>query len=253
LAYTTRRIALPDGATLEGWHLPRADARGLVAVFHGFAASKESMLPQAAAFHRLGYAVFLVDFRGAGGSSGDSSTLGLRESEDVAATVAYIRQQWPDQPLVLYGASMGAAAILRAEAVAGLQPSALIIESPFDSLLTTTAHRTAAAGPGAGPAAALLLFWGGVQHGLNGFALNPADDAAAVRAPTLVLHGAHDPWVRVEEVERLVARLGGPKHLALFPQRGHMVLTRATQAEWTATVDGFLARALAGDYRPVME
>ena len=41
--------------------------------------------------HDLGYACFLVDFRGSGGSSGDATTIGYREADDVVRSVALQR------------------------------------------------------------------------------------------------------------------------------------------------------------------
>jgi alpha-beta hydrolase superfamily lysophospholipase len=62
----------------------------------------------------------------------------MREAEDVAAAFVYARESWPGQPIVLYGVSMGSAAILRAVAVEGVRPAGLILEGAFDRLLTTS-------------------------------------------------------------------------------------------------------------------
>src|SRR5207237_2938162 len=127
----------------------------------------ESLLTPAAAFHEMGYAVLLVDFRGTGGSSGQETTLGVREAADVARAVDYTQHTWPARPLVLYGVSMGAAAIMRAVATEGVHPAALILESPFDRLLDTVANRFHAMGLPAFPAAGLLVFWGSLQQGYD--------------------------------------------------------------------------------------
>ena len=89
---------------------------------------------------------------------------------------------------MLYGASMGAAAVLRA-AVGTVAPRAVVLEAPFDRLVTTVVHRFEAMGflaMLALPGAAVLVFWGSVDGGFNGFAHNPADYAARVAVPTLV-------------------------------------------------------------------
>jgi alpha-beta hydrolase superfamily lysophospholipase len=240
LSFSTHQVQLADGDTLEGWLIPHPNPRGIIAMFHGHAAAKESVLPQAAVFHRLGFDLFLVDFRGSGGSSGDTTTLGHREAEDVAATVAFIHQTWPERPLVLYGVSMGAAAVLRAMATTDLQPAALLLESPYDRLVTTVGRRIAASGAPAWPLAEMLVFWGGVQVGINGFDLNPVEHAAAVRAPTLLLHGGQDPWVTAEDSDAIVARLAGPRQLVRFPAARHEALVLAAPAPWQAAVATFL-------------
>lgn len=245
LAYSVHRVALPSGEALEGWFVPQSRPRGIVAMFHGYAASKESLLPAAAALHRLGFALFLVDLRGAGGSSGDTTTLGLREAADVAAAVDYVNTSWPDQPVVLYGVSMGSAAVLRAVAVHGLQPAALILESPFDRLLTTVRHRFEAVPAPAFPAAELLVFWGGVQQGFDGFAHNPADYAPVVVCPTLLMRGAGDAWVTAAELDGIADRLGGPRQVVEIAGASHHdTLVLAAPAQWRAATGAFLDRSV---------
>ena len=46
-------------------------------------------------FRKLGYSTLLVDFRGSGGSSEATTTIGVLEADDVAAAVAFARTTWP--------------------------------------------------------------------------------------------------------------------------------------------------------------
>ncbi len=61
LAFETVRFGGSSGAELEGWFVPHVEPRGIVLFAHGYGASKSSLLNEAAAIHRLGYAIFLVD------------------------------------------------------------------------------------------------------------------------------------------------------------------------------------------------
>ena len=110
LEYSVRQVEIADGGTLETWIVEHAAPRGVVLLFPGYASSKDSLLTPAAALHKLGYATMLVDFRGAGGSTGSDTTLGAREADDVAVAYAAAEQIWPGQIMVLYGVSMGSAA-----------------------------------------------------------------------------------------------------------------------------------------------
>src|SRR5205823_6308378 len=200
LPFTTHTIPVADG-TLEAWHVPAESARGLVLLVHGRGASKDCLLREAAAFRAFGLDGLLVDCRGSGGSSGSECTIGVREGEDVAVAVAFARQRWPGRRLGLYGQSMGSAAILRAAAHHAVAADAVILECPFDRLLTTVEHRFGAMGVPAFPLARLLVFWGGVQNGFDAFAHDPVAYAASVKCPALLMHGAHDVRVRPEEAE----------------------------------------------------
>ncbi|HKM56418.1 MAG TPA: alpha/beta hydrolase, partial [Isosphaeraceae bacterium] len=161
LTFETLQFQGKDGVSLEAWHLANSSAKGLVLLLHGYAACKASLLSEASAFHDLGYAVVLLDLRGSGGSAGNETTIGVYEAEDVAAVVESLRKKHPDQPLILYGQSMGSVAILRAIAENGVQPEAVVVECPFDRLLSTVENRFSAIGLPAFPCAHLLVFWGG--------------------------------------------------------------------------------------------
>lgn len=221
LPYDTHMIALPNGEQLEAWHVPHPQPRAIALMFMGYAGVKEGGLTPAAKLHQWGYSSLLVDFRGAGGSSRSDQTMGIREAEDVAAAYAYARATWPTTPVVLYGVSMGGAAALRAVAITDMQPAGIIAEAVFDTLVNTTRHRFDSFNVPASPAAEVLLFWGGVQLGVNPFAHNPIDYAARVEAPTLLLYGEHDPWILPAEREALLAALRGPVEVVVFPQQGH--------------------------------
>jgi alpha-beta hydrolase superfamily lysophospholipase len=239
LAFETHRLG-GNGVELEAWHVPHRQARGLVLLFHGYAACKAALLPQARAFHDIGFAVFLVDFRGGGGSSGSVTTIGVAEAEDVALAYAHARRLCPRRPLILYGQSMGAAAVLRAIAVHDVRPTAVVLESTFDRLLTTVCNRFTAMGLPTFPGARLLVFWGGVQHGFNGFAHNPVDYARAVRCPALLLYGTDDPWVSAAEQESIRDNLGGAVRLEVFPGAGHEELLSRQPERWRRVVAAFL-------------
>lgn len=88
---------------------------------------------------------------------------------------------------------MGAAAILRAVAVHGLRPDGLIVEAPFDRLVSTIGNRFTAMGLPATPFNHLLVMWGSLEIGANGFNHNPAEYAAQVHCPTLVLKVLDEP------------------------------------------------------------
>jgi uncharacterized protein len=233
--------AYPGGAgRLAGWYIPREQSAGLVVLFHGYAASKARLLPEARAFHELGYACFLVDFRGSGDSDGDRTSIGYHEADDVKQTILYARGRWPDQSLILFGQSMGAAAVLRALTRHSFQPHAVILECPFDRLLSTVEARFTVTGLPSFPAAQLLVFWGGMLHGYNGFGHNPVEYAHQVRRPVLLMHGTHDTRVSCGQIQSIYQNLGGEKQLHFFEGIGHESYVANRVDEWKANVAPFL-------------
>ena len=240
LAYTTHRFPTADGLTLEAWHVEAPESRGLVVLHHGYATSKASLIREARVFHELGYDTLLVDFRGGGGSDGRTTTLGYDEARDVAAAFHYAKGLGTRGPVALYGQSMGAAAILRALAEEGAAPAAAILECPFDTLLTTVKHRFQIMGLPAFPVAHLLVFWGGVQHGFNGFAHAPVDYAKKTRCPVLLLVGAEDPLSTVPEVRSILDNLAGSRQMQVFDRGGHGGQLSTDPGAWNQAVAEFL-------------
>jgi uncharacterized protein len=124
-SFETHRFPSGNGSTLDAWYMPGKDEGVIVALFHGYAASKSTLLPAAGVFHEIGVGTLLVDFYGSGESSGNDTTLGVEEARNVEATINFARRTWPNRKIVLYGASMGGAAILRAIAAEGAKPDAV--------------------------------------------------------------------------------------------------------------------------------
>lgn len=240
LEYATHRVKTSSGIELEAWYMPHPSPRAVAVMFHGYGGCKANLLHEAREVHDLGCAALLVDFRGSGGSTGDVTTLGVYESSDVTEACRLARTIVPDRPLVLFGRSMGSVAILRAIARDGLAPSAIIVECPFDRLLSTVENRFTAMGLPAFPCAELLVFWGGVQHGMNGFAHNPVEYAARVRCPVLLMHGDGDRRVSLPEVQNVFAALRGEKRFEVFRGTGHESYFAAQPDLWRQRVADFV-------------
>jgi uncharacterized protein len=241
LSYETHRIPLAKGEQLEAWFVPASTAsRGIILLFPPYGGSKQALLAPSKIFHELGYDTLAVDFRGVGGSSGNDTTMGVREAQDVAQAVGYVQRQWQGRPIVLYGASMGSVAVMRAVAQEGVVPTAIILESPFDRLLSTVRHRFEAMGVPAFPGAELIVAWGGWQQGIDGFGHNPVEDAQKIRCPVLLMYGEYDQRVTLGEVRSIFAALPGRKQLAVFPAVDHGSLAGDDPLKWQQQVQQFL-------------
>ncbi|MBI4783758.1 MAG: alpha/beta fold hydrolase [Oscillatoriophycideae cyanobacterium NC_groundwater_1537_Pr4_S-0.65um_50_18] len=243
LEYITQRIPVNQAEWLETWFIPAQSpmSRGTVLLFPGNGGSKaKQLLAPTQVFHNLGYDTLLVDFRGVGGSSGNTTTLGTREAKDVALATDYAQRTNLQHPFVLYGVSMGSAAILKAVAEEQINPDAVILELPFARLLDAVRSRLSAINVPIFPMAELLIFWGSIQHGFNGFTHNPVAYAHQVKFPTLLLHGRLDRWTTMAEINQIFQNLQGSKQLVIFPNTGHTLLVTVDQERWKQRVERFL-------------
>ena len=249
LACRAATVKSRDGLALAVWLLPAPDPRGTVLLFHGYTSCKANLLPEAVVLHDLGWSVVLADFRGSGDSQGRTTTLGWRESWDVAAVAAWADGEHLPGPRVFYGVSMGAAAILKAVGREGLAADALVLECPYDRLITTVRHRFEMVRVPAFPSAELMAFWGWLQTGCRAFALNPAEYAGNVRVPVLLLHGGRDPRVYVQDARAVADHLKGPVSFHVFPACAHQSYCRAEPEAYRRVVaqwlDGLRAPAVA--------
>ena len=131
----------PDGILLRGWYIPAPGAaRGTIIYCHGLSRTRVEMLPQAVFAHALGYNGLLFDLRHQGMSDGLITTLGYKERLDVEGAVRFaLGPQQASRPVIVWGVSMGAAAVLLAAAESP-DVAAAISDSSFDSFLGTVRH-----------------------------------------------------------------------------------------------------------------
>lgn len=241
--FQTRRIDVGPEIELEAWVMPVDASQGIVLLLHGYAGAKCDLLAEAQAFHEMGYVVWLVDFRGSGGSSENYTTIGFKEAEDVAATITRIHEDSGDAPLIVYGRSMGGAAVLRALHIHKSKVDAVIPESVFDRLQTTVDNRFRQMSLPAYPLANLLIFWGGICTGFNGSEHNPVVYAPSCDCPTLFLHGEIDPSATLQEARNVQAQSRDrDSELVVFERTGHTPTIEADFTHWKEAVSRLLSR-----------
>ncbi len=118
MAFAPVEFHASDGVRLEGWYVPAGSvARGTIIYGHGQNRTRVEMLPMAQFAHSLGYNGLLFDFRHQGASGGELSTIGYWERLDVEAAARYaLAREGAARPVIGWGVSMGAAAMLMAAA-----------------------------------------------------------------------------------------------------------------------------------------
>lgn len=218
----------------------KADSpKGSVILFHGYGGEKSSMLDKADIFLRLGYNALLVDFMGSGGSEGNQTSIGFHEAEEVKTAFDYVKARYGTN-IVLFGTSMGAVAIMKAQADYNPGVSSIIVECPFGTMLETVQARFSSMNVPSFPMANLLVLWGGVQNGFNAFKHNPASYAKSITCPVLLLSGEKDERVSMKEITRIFENLRGVKKLKTYALAGHENYLTKYEDEWTTDIEAFL-------------
>lgn len=229
---------------LECWEINVENAHGTVLLFHGYGNRKSSMLDRSSAFNKMGYNTVLMDFSGSGGSQGNTTTIGFRESREVKLCYDFYKQKNPDKPVILMGTSMGAAAIMKCVHDSQIQPDAIILECPFGSMYQAVCNRFEAMKVPPFPMAALLVFYGGIMNGFWAFDHNPIDYAKKINCPVLLMCGGNDERVSVRETELIYENLQGEKKKIIYPKSTHESYMNKYAKEWKSDVEGFLNKNL---------
>lgn len=242
-------IKTTDGLSLVCWYINSgveykvSPSNTTVIMFHGHGSSKSGVISEAEAFYKLGYNVLMVDFRAHGESDGNVCTIGYEETKDVKAAYDYIAKTG-EKNIVLWGISLGASAIIKTlHDYSDVKPSKIILEMPFGSLYGAVKGTLRNNHVPVQPIAAMLTFWGGIEHGFWAFSMNPQDYAKDVHCPVLLQRGADDIRVTEEETQAIYKNLAtADKTLVEYAGCGHQSLYKKDSAKWIGVVGRFLSR-----------
>jgi uncharacterized protein len=240
-SFAFKPVHIQSDVRLEAWHSVVHGSRGTVVLFHGYSGEKSSLISRAEEFIQWGYSTLLVDFEGSGGSEGSETSIGFTEAREVKDVFDYVTSMG-EQRVILFGTSMGAAAILKCIDDYKIEPASIILECPFGSLYQTVCARFRMMGVPPFPMAALLTLWGGAQQGYWAFGHNPGVYAKSVTCPALLMFGEDDDRVSMEETQMIFDNMKGPKELSVYPGIGHSIFVPTNERAWTADVSSFLTR-----------
>jgi uncharacterized protein len=226
---------------LEGWYIPVDSAKGTVCMFHGHGGKKSGNNKEAEEFRKMGYNTFQLDLRAHGNSQGNTTTIGVEESEDIKLAYEYIKAKG-EKNIVLWGISMGASTITKAvDDYADIKPQKIILEMPYGTLSDAVEGRVKMMHLPAQPISTLLTFWGGVEHGFWAFNMKPQEFAKKITCPTLLQWGANDPRVTKKEEEILFANLpNSNKKFIVYENCVHESLCAKENTKWVNEVSSFL-------------
>jgi fermentation-respiration switch protein FrsA (DUF1100 family) len=197
-----RVLRTPDGARVVAWYGKARPGRPTLLYFHGNGGSLAIRAPRIARFMNEGWGVYMMTYRGYGGSSGSPS-----EAANVAdARLAYhalVNEGVAPRSIVAYGESLGSGIAVRV--AVELPVAGVILDAPYTSIVDVAAQ-----------AYPFLP----VRHFLTD-RYETTRYIAGIKAPLLILHGQRDGVVPVDMGRELARLAREPKRLVIFPNGHH--------------------------------
>lgn len=193
---------------IHGWWIPAQKANAPVMLYlHHNAINIGANVSQALQFHRLGYAVFLFDYRGFGQSDG-AFPIESQVYEDAQAAWNYLTQkrQIPADQILIYGHSIGGAIAIE---LATKQPeaAALIVQSSFTSMRDLTKR--------------FGLYWFLPMELLLKQHFESLEKMKSITMPVLIIAGDSDLQIPVAMAKSLYKNASGFKQLIVIEGGGH--------------------------------
>lgn len=236
-------IPAADGSAVHGWLVRGKPGGGAVLLVHSMRSNRLEMLSRARFLKDQGYSVLFIDLQAHGETPGDNITFGLRESENVEASVAYLRTTFPSERIGAIGASLGAAAIVLAKR--NLKLNAVILESLHPTIEEAVNNRLKLHFGEHGSILLPLVLWQ-LSFYLDTAPeqLSPITRINDLNSPVLFISGTRDAHTTQAETERLYAAARFPKELWIVPGAWHFNMHSYAGREYEQRVSDFLAAYL---------
>lgn len=243
--FDTVTLKTASGIFIDAWY-GKTDSisKGTVILFHGLTINKQDVLTEAGEFRYLGYNVLMVDFRAHGNSGGNTTTIGIRETEEIKLAYDHIAKTG-EKRIILWGSSMGAVAITKAIADYELKPACVILEMPFASLqehLRARARMIGFSGFPEKPFGLFVTFWMGIERGFKGFKHQTTKYVQKINCPVLLQWGALDVYVLKTETDRIYSNISSQdKKLVIYDHANHESFAENDPLKWRIEVERFLS------------
>ncbi|OON66979.1 alpha/beta hydrolase [Hymenobacter sp. CRA2] len=204
--FEERWVRAADGTRLHGLLFQADEPRkGLIFYLHGNGGALDSWGDVAPIYTRLGFDVFLLDYRGYGKSEGrissEAQLLG-----DADAAYRQLLPEYPEAKTVVLGYSLGTG--LAAWVAARHHPGLLILQAPYYSMQDMARSHY--------PWVPGFL----VRYPLRTYQVLPQ-----VQAPVVLFHGEQDEVIYPGSSHKLRALLPATAELIMLPGAGHNGMT----------------------------
>lgn len=238
------RLTTCDREEIGGWLVRGDSENGCALLVHGNGESRQQMLPVMQLLARSQFTVLAISLRAHGDSSGRVNDIGWSARHDIAAAVAFLQRECPQQPVFIVGRSLGAAAAIFAARDLGDQVAGYFLEQPYKDLRSAVWNRLQNRLPPIFDWAAYLglRLWSPVFLPIDPNRISPLEHIVGIpeEVPVLIVTGSADRHARLSEVEELFGRIRRHAELVVFDGAAHEPLDRYDLRLYETTLLRFL-------------
>lgn len=218
--FQERWIKASDGTQLHGLLFPADSSKGLIFYLHGNGGALDSWGEVAPFYTRLGYDVFMLDYRGYGKSAGQIQSQ-AQFLGDVEVAYQHLLTEYPENRVVLLGYSLGTGAA--AWLAVKHQPRLLLLQAPYPSMRAMARH-----------------YYPWVPGFIVRYPLATDKVLPRVKAPVIIFHGDQDEIIDYQLTLLLKAALKPQDQFIMLAGAGHNNMT--SNPVYQETVQRILSR-----------
>lgn len=234
------------GNNIKGWYAESNNRDKIILLLHPLRCSRIFMKSRAQFLLKNGYSVCLIDMQAHGETPGEKVTFGYKESDDVVATVNYLKRIMGYKKIGILGTSLGgAAALYQSDKI---KADALILESVYPEIRTAIDNRVKMRlGPLSKIITPILIKQIKPILKIDPSDLNPINHINNSTIPKFVISGKLDRRTTKIETQKLFEKIDSEKELWLMDNAKHEDLYEISPKEYKDKVLSFFNKHLQVD------
>ncbi len=240
-------ITSHDGLKLHNYVLTQPDSHKWVINVHGYSSEGIRMSSYAQQFHNMGYNVMIPDLRGHGTSEGDYIGMGWDERLDIIDLINHIVELDPQNEIVLFGVSMGAATVMNTSGEV-LPPNvkAVIEDCGYTSTWDEFSYQLDSMfGLPSFPLLHTASLFSKIRAGYWIREGSPIEQIQKSTTPTLFIHGDTDSFVPYEMLDELYEVSPVEKEKLIIEGAEHGRAQKVNPELYWSTISAFLDKYIS--------